>query len=74
MELTVIDSAGIKHVLDKSKITGKKISKISLMPEGLQDGLSLVEFSDLIAYVENPNVATTPMVLTSILLSRDPDR
>ena len=61
VELTVIDSAGIKHVLDKSKITSRKTSKISLMPEGLQDGLSLVEFSDLIAYVENPNVPTAPL-------------
>jgi hypothetical protein len=30
------------------------------MPEGLQDGLSLVEFSDLIAYLENPNVPALP--------------
>jgi putative heme-binding domain-containing protein len=58
--LTVVDSAGIKHVLDKSNITSRKTSKISLMPEGLQDGLSLLEFSDLIAYVENPNVPAAP--------------
>jgi putative heme-binding domain-containing protein len=63
-EITIIDSAGLKHVLEKAKITGRKTSKISLMPEGLQDGLSLVEFSDLIAYVENPNVASTPGPVT----------
>jgi putative heme-binding domain-containing protein len=57
-DVTVIDSGGIKHVLEKTNIVSRKISKISLMPEGLQDGLSLVEFSDLIAYVENPNVPT----------------
>jgi putative heme-binding domain-containing protein len=59
--LTVIDSAGIKHALDKSKIASRRTSKISLMPEGLQDGLSLVEFSDLIAYVENPYIPTAPL-------------
>jgi putative heme-binding domain-containing protein len=59
-EVTIIDSAGLKHVLDKAKITSRKTSKISLMPEGLQTGLSLVEFSDLIAYVENPNVPAPP--------------
>ncbi len=30
------------------------------MPEGLQDGLSLVEFSDLIAYLENPKLPALP--------------
>ena len=59
-QVTVIDSAGIKHVLDKSNVTSRKTSKISLMPEGLQNGLSLMEFSDLIAYVENPNVPAAP--------------
>ncbi len=63
-QVTVIDSAGIKHLLDKASITSRKISKISLMPEGLQDGLSLTEFSDLIAYVENPNVPAAPAPAT----------
>jgi putative heme-binding domain-containing protein len=59
-EITIIDSGGIKHELEKSKITSRRISKISLMPEGLQDGLSLVEFSDLIAYLENPTIPALP--------------
>jgi putative heme-binding domain-containing protein len=56
--VTVIDSLGVTNVLQKSKIKNRKISQISLMPEGLQTGLSLEEFSDLIAYVENPNPAS----------------
>ena len=71
-EITIIDSAGLKHVLDKTKITGRKTSKISLMPEGLQDGLSLVEFSDLIAYVENPNVPSAPSPRARSLNATDP--
>ena len=59
-EVTIIDSAGARHVLEKTNITSRKVSKISLMPEGLQAGLSLSEFSDLIAYVENPNLPAPP--------------
>jgi putative heme-binding domain-containing protein len=56
--VTVIDSLGMTNLLQKSKIKTRKISQISLMPEGLQTGLSLKEFSDLIAFLENPNPST----------------
>jgi len=59
-EVTVVDSGGIKHVLKKANIKSRKISQISLMPEGLQGGLSLAEFSDLISYVENPVLPEPP--------------
>jgi putative heme-binding domain-containing protein len=52
--VTIIDSLGATHVLEKSQIAKRKTSQISLMPEGLQAGLTLDEFSDLISYVENP--------------------
>ncbi|MDB6027231.1 MAG: hypothetical protein JWM68_3454 [Verrucomicrobiales bacterium] len=55
-EVTVIDSAGEKHHIRKSDISKRKISQVSLMPEELHTGLSLLEFSDLISYV----VATQP--------------
>jgi putative heme-binding domain-containing protein len=60
-EITVIDSGGITHVLKKSNIKNRKVSQISLMPEGLEGGLSLAEFSDLISYVENPEVPKPSM-------------
>lgn len=50
--VTIIDSLGKTNVLEKSKISRRKISQISLMPEGLQTGLSLEDFSDLITFVE----------------------
>jgi putative heme-binding domain-containing protein len=53
-EITIVDSSGAKRVLKKSNLKSRKVSQISLMPEGLQGGLSLAEFSDLISYVENP--------------------
>jgi len=40
-ELTVIDSGGAKHVLKKSNIISRKFKPDSLMPEGLQSGLSV---------------------------------
>jgi len=55
-EVTVIDSSAVTHLLKKSNIISRKTSQISLMPEGLQTGLTLSEFSDLISYVENPSV------------------
>ncbi len=51
--VTIIDSLGKTNVLEKAKIATRKISKLSLMPDGLQAGLSLTEFADLIAYVES---------------------
>jgi putative heme-binding domain-containing protein len=59
-EVTIIDSGGAKHVLKKSNITSRKVSQISLMPEGLQSGLSVTEFSDLISYMENPMAPEAP--------------
>ncbi len=50
--VTIIDNQGKTNVLQKSQIVKRTISKLSLMPDGLQAGLSLLEFSDLIAYVE----------------------
>jgi putative heme-binding domain-containing protein len=58
--VTLIDSLGVTNLLEKSGIKNRKISQISLMPEGLQTGLSLEEFSDLIAFVENSRPGTPP--------------
>jgi putative heme-binding domain-containing protein len=59
--VTLINSLGTMNVLQKSKIQSRKISQISLMPEGLQTGLTREEFSDLISYVENPNPVIPPV-------------
>jgi putative heme-binding domain-containing protein len=58
--VTLVDSLGKTNLLEKSKINKRKISQISLMPEGLQTGLSLEEFSDLIAFVQNSTPGTPP--------------
>jgi putative heme-binding domain-containing protein len=58
--VAVVDSLGVTNLLQKSKINNRKISQISLMPEGLQTGLSLEEFSALIAFVEGSGAGTPP--------------
>jgi putative heme-binding domain-containing protein len=55
-QVNVIDSSGTTRVLEKTNIISRKTSPISLMPEGMQTGLSVSEFADLIAYVEYPDV------------------
>ena len=49
--LTLRDSSGREHKLPRASIKARRISALSLMPEGLQSALSLEEFSDLIAYL-----------------------
>jgi putative membrane-bound dehydrogenase-like protein len=51
--VTLVDSAGQKIVIKKDDIASRKISNISLMPEGLQTALKPEEFVDVIAYLES---------------------
>lgn len=62
--ITIIDSLGKTNVLRKSDIKSRKTSQISLMPEGLQTGLTLQDFSDLITFLQNPN--GPPMRMASL--------
>ncbi|MBI3418444.1 MAG: HEAT repeat domain-containing protein [Verrucomicrobia bacterium] len=52
-ELIVQDATGTRHRLAKSEIKERRATTLSLMPEGLQLGLSLQEFSDLVSYLES---------------------
>jgi putative membrane-bound dehydrogenase-like protein len=52
-EITLMDAEGKRHVLKKSDIDQKKESDVSLMPEGLNTGLSLQDFADLIGFLES---------------------
>lgn len=52
-EVTMYDSTARKIVIRKSDIAQRKLSNLSVMPEGLQAGLSHEQFADLIAYLES---------------------
>jgi putative membrane-bound dehydrogenase-like protein len=49
--VTLRDSSGREHKIPRAAITARRNSALSLMPEGLHQGLSLAEFADLIAYL-----------------------
>jgi putative membrane-bound dehydrogenase-like protein len=51
--LTLVDAEGKLHAIRKSEIKLKKESQLSLMPEGVHQGLSLQEFADLSSYLES---------------------
>ncbi|MEO8426441.1 MAG: PVC-type heme-binding CxxCH protein [Verrucomicrobiota bacterium] len=51
-ELIVQDAGGNKHHLRKTDIKERRASALSLMPDGLQAGLSLQDFVDLVSFLE----------------------
>ena len=52
-ELTLIDAENRRTVIKKSTVDRRKVSELSLMPEGLHAGLEPREFADLIAYLQS---------------------
>lgn len=51
--VTLADALGELHHVAKSSIVSRENSALSLMPEGLQTGLSPNQFADLVAYCES---------------------
>jgi len=51
-ELIVQDAGGNKHNLRKTDIKERRASVLSLMPDGLQAGLSLQDFTDIVSFLE----------------------
>jgi putative heme-binding domain-containing protein len=57
-------------VLDKKDIDARKLSEISMMPEGLLGNLSKPEVRDLIAYLQSPvQVAAAPVSLEETIFN-----
>ncbi|HET6248066.1 MAG TPA: PVC-type heme-binding CxxCH protein [Tepidisphaeraceae bacterium] len=52
-DVTMYDSAANKIVIRKADINVRKISPVSVMPEGLQAALTHQQFADLIAYLQS---------------------
>jgi putative heme-binding domain-containing protein len=52
-ELLLMDAEGKRHALKKSEIDQRKESELSLMPEGLNTGLSLQDFADIVSFLES---------------------
>jgi putative heme-binding domain-containing protein len=50
--INLADEKGMLISIAKKDVEEKKISPVSLMPNGLNEGMSLQDFADLIAYLE----------------------
>lgn len=51
-ELVLLDAEGKRHAIRKEEVDRRQESELSLMPDGLNTGLSTQDFADLIAYLE----------------------
>ena len=51
--VTLVDALGQLHPVAKSSIVHRETSPLSLMPEGLQSGLTREQFADLIGFLES---------------------
>ncbi len=58
--LELIDAEAKLTKIPKSEIEERRVTDVSLMPAGLVDTLSVVEFADLIAYLQSLKAAPAP--------------
>jgi len=56
----IIDEEGREHLVRKTNIKERRPGERSLMPQGLQAGLTMQEFADLVAFVENLQSRVVP--------------
>jgi putative heme-binding domain-containing protein len=52
-EITLMDAEGKRRAIKKSEIDRQKEAELSLMPEGLNTGLSLQDFADIVSFLES---------------------
>ena len=52
-ELTLMDAEGKRLAFRKGDLEGRKEAELSMMPDGLNAGLSLQDFADLVAFLES---------------------
>jgi putative heme-binding domain-containing protein len=52
-DVTLYDASAQKIVVKKSEIKSRKVSQLSVMPEGLEQALSQQEFTDVVAFLES---------------------
>jgi putative heme-binding domain-containing protein len=57
-EIIVVETSGNKITVHSNEVEATKPSKLSAMPSGLLDPLSLEEIADLMAYLQGPSKST----------------
>jgi putative heme-binding domain-containing protein len=58
--VTLLDAEGRSITVPLGDIESRKVSKVSLMPTGLADGMTPAEFTDLIAYLASLRTGRAP--------------
>jgi putative heme-binding domain-containing protein len=58
--VTLMDAEGKRITIPIRDIEVREVSKVSLMPAGLADGMTTAEFTDLIAYLESLRTGPKP--------------
>jgi putative membrane-bound dehydrogenase-like protein len=58
--VNLMDAEGKAHVVAKKDIEDRSISPVSTMPNGLNEGMTLQDFTDLVAFLEARREETTP--------------
>jgi putative heme-binding domain-containing protein len=52
--VTLLQASGVRQTLARAEIKSLAASKVSLMPEGLEQGMTPQDLADLIAFVQKP--------------------
>lgn len=52
-ELELLDAEGRTQRIAKNEVAERETGNVSMMPAGLKDGLSLADFTDVVAYLES---------------------
>ena len=59
-EIEVVDAETKVTRVSKSAIDERRVGQVSIMPDGQTDGLSVVEFADLVSYLQSLKSAPPP--------------
>jgi putative heme-binding domain-containing protein len=52
--LTILQASGVRQTVPRAEVKSLTASKLSLMPEGLEQGMSAQDLSDVMAFVQRP--------------------
>jgi putative heme-binding domain-containing protein len=52
--LTILQAGGVRQTVPRAQVKSLTASKVSLMPEGLEQGMSAQDLADVMAFVQKP--------------------
>jgi putative membrane-bound dehydrogenase-like protein len=70
--LNVVAGGGVTETLKRGEIGSIRASSLSLMPEGLEQGITVQDMADLVSFLRNAGPAKPVQVASAESLARDP--